>query len=79
MSVLDQSLLEFDPDVAELIGRELERQRTGLEMIASENHAPLAVMQAQGSVLTNKYAEGYPGRRLRRGDSGRRTSVRSPI
>jgi hypothetical protein len=42
MSVLDQSLLEFDPDVAELIGRELERQRTGLEMIASENHAPLA-------------------------------------
>jgi glycine hydroxymethyltransferase len=63
MSVLDQSLLEFDPDVAELIGRELERQRTGLEMIASENHAPLAVMQAQGSVLTNKYAEGYPGRR----------------
>ncbi|WP_433194299.1 serine hydroxymethyltransferase [Nocardia sp. CA-107356] len=63
MSVLDQTLADFDPDVAALIGRELERQRTGLEMIASENHAPIAVMQAQGSVLTNKYAEGYPGRR----------------
>src|SRR5690349_10292060 len=63
MSVLDEHLADFDPDVAELIGKELERQRTGLEMIASENHAPLSVMQAQGSVLTNKYAEGYPGRR----------------
>jgi glycine hydroxymethyltransferase len=63
MSVLDQPLAQYDPDVAALIERELERQRTGLEMIASENHAPLAVMQAQGSVLTNKYAEGYPGRR----------------
>ena len=63
MSVLDQHLADFDPEVAELIGKELERQRNGLEMIASENHAPLAVMQAQGSVLTNKYAEGYPGRR----------------
>ena len=63
MSVLDQHLVDFDPEVAELIGKELERQRNGLEMIASENHAPLAVMQAQGSVLTNKYAEGYPGRR----------------
>jgi glycine hydroxymethyltransferase len=63
MNVLDQQLADYDPAVAELIDRELERQRTGLEMIASENHAPLAVMQAQGSVLTNKYAEGYPGRR----------------
>jgi glycine hydroxymethyltransferase len=63
MSVLDTSLGDFDPEVAELIGRELARQQDGLEMIASENHAPLAVMQAQGSVLTNKYAEGYPGRR----------------
>src|SRR5689334_23461862 len=63
MSVLDERLTDFDPEIAELIGKELERQRTGLEMIASENHAPLAVMQAQGSVLTNKYAEGYPGRR----------------
>ncbi|MDF3283230.1 MULTISPECIES: serine hydroxymethyltransferase [unclassified Gordonia (in: high G+C Gram-positive bacteria)] len=63
MSVLDRTLDDFDPDVAALIGKELERQRGGLEMIASENHAPLSVMQAQGSVLTNKYAEGYPGRR----------------
>ncbi|WP_339121008.1 serine hydroxymethyltransferase [Pseudonocardia sp. D17] len=62
-TVLDQPLAEFDPEVAALIGRELSRQQDGLEMIASENHAPLAVMQAQGSVLTNKYAEGYPGRR----------------
>ena len=61
MSVLDQRLSDFDPEIAELIGKELERQRSGLEMIASENHAPLAVMQAQGSVLTNRYAEGYPG------------------
>ncbi|MFE3060222.1 serine hydroxymethyltransferase [Nocardia sp. NPDC059239] len=63
MSVLDQRLADFDPEIATLIGKELERQRTGLEMIASENHAPIAVMEAQGSVLTNKYAEGYPGRR----------------
>ncbi|QDQ94985.1 serine hydroxymethyltransferase [Rhodococcus sp. WB9] len=63
MSVLNRDLADFDPDIAALIGKELERQRTGLEMIASENHAPLSVMQAQGSVLTNKYAEGYPGRR----------------
>ncbi|MGE3289303.1 MAG: serine hydroxymethyltransferase [Pseudonocardia sp.] len=63
MNVLDAPLAAADPEVAELIGRELGRQRDGLEMIASENHAPLAVLQAQGSVLTNKYAEGYPGRR----------------
>lgn len=63
MSILNESLAEFDPDVAALIDSERLRQETGLEMIASENYAPLAVMQAQGSVLTNKYAEGYPGRR----------------
>ena len=63
MSILDQRLNDFDPVVAAAIGAELHRQRLGLEMIASENHAPLAVMEAQGSVLTNKYAEGYPGRR----------------
>lgn len=61
--VIDQTLSQFDPEVAALIDLELIRQREGLEMIASENLAPLAVMQAQGSVLTNKYAEGYPGRR----------------
>ena len=60
---LDAPLRVVDPAVADAIDRELQRQRGGLEMIASENHAPLAVMQAQGSVLTNKYAEGYPGRR----------------
>ncbi|MFC8936233.1 serine hydroxymethyltransferase [Rhodococcus sp. NPDC057135] len=63
MSVLDSRLADFDPEIAALIAKELERQRNGLEMIASENHAPVAVMEAQGSVLTNKYAEGYPGRR----------------
>jgi len=61
--VLSQSLADFDPDVAAAIDAELARQRGTLEMIASENFAPLAVMQAQGSVLTNKYAEGYPGTR----------------
>ncbi|GAA3817071.1 serine hydroxymethyltransferase [Amycolatopsis tucumanensis] len=61
--VLGRSLLQTDPEVHAAIGRELGRQRDTLEMIASENFAPLAVMQAQGSVLTNKYAEGYAGRR----------------
>ena len=56
-------LAELDPDVARAIDGELARQRNTLEMIASENFVPRAVMQAQGSVLTNKYAEGYPGRR----------------
>jgi glycine hydroxymethyltransferase len=63
VNVLDTPLDAFDPEVSRLIARELRRQQHGLEMIASENHAPLAVLQAQGSVLTNKYAEGYPGRR----------------
>ena len=60
---LDGSLAAADPEVHAAVGRELDRQRRTLEMIASENFAPLAVMAAQGSVLTNKYAEGYPGRR----------------
>ncbi|MCO1339767.1 serine hydroxymethyltransferase [Kocuria polaris] len=60
---LTASLAEFDPEIAERIDAELARQRDGLEMIASENYTAAAVMQAQGSVLTNKYAEGYPGRR----------------
>ena len=63
LSVLDQSLADLDPDVAHAIDAELLRQQRTLEMIASENFAPSAVMSAQGSVLTNKYAEGYPGRR----------------
>ncbi len=60
---LNADLAELDPEVAAQIDLELGRQREGLEMIASENHTAVAVMQAQGSVLTNKYAEGYPGRR----------------
>ncbi len=57
------SLADLDPEVAQAMAGELSRQRDTLEMIASENFVPRAVLQAQGSVLTNKYAEGYPGRR----------------
>ncbi len=57
------SLREVDPEVAEAIGREVQRQATGLELIASENFVSEAVLEAMGSVMTNKYAEGYPGRR----------------
>jgi len=62
-STLNRSLADVDPEIHTAISAELARQESTLEMIASENFAPLAVMQAQGSVLTNKYAEGYPGRR----------------
>ena len=57
------SLAETDPDLAAAIGAELARQQDGIELIASENIVSAAVLEAQGSVLTNKYAEGYPGRR----------------
>jgi glycine hydroxymethyltransferase len=63
VDVLTRSLAEIDTEVHAAISAELKRQQGTLEMIASENFAPVAVMQAQGSVLTNKYAEGYPGRR----------------
>ena len=56
-------LAEVDPAIAEVLRRELHRQQNTLEMIASENFVPQAVLEAAGSVLTNKYAEGYPGRR----------------
>ncbi len=56
-------LKRADPEIYDLIKKELERQRTGLEMIPSENFTSLAVMQASGSILTNKYSEGYPGKR----------------
>ncbi|MCU1441188.1 MAG: serine hydroxymethyltransferase [Rhodoglobus sp.] len=56
-------LAEVDPEIAAVLAQELGRQRETLEMIASENFVPRAVLEAQGSVLTNKYAEGYPGRR----------------
>ncbi|MFF5310810.1 serine hydroxymethyltransferase [Streptomyces massasporeus] len=62
-SPLALPLSELDPDVATAVRAELHRQQSTLEMIASENFAPAAVLEAQGSVLTNKYAEGYPGRR----------------
>ncbi len=56
-------LKEFDNDIAEAISKELERQRTHVELIASENFVSRAVLEAQGSILTNKYAEGYSGKR----------------
>ena len=62
-SILSESLEQVDPEIAQVLDDELQRQRDTLEMIASENFVPKAVLQAQGSVLTNKYAEGYPGRR----------------
>jgi glycine hydroxymethyltransferase len=58
-----RSLAESDPDIAAAIKNELHRQNSGLELIASENFVSRAVLEAAGSVLTNKYAEGYPGRR----------------
>jgi glycine hydroxymethyltransferase len=59
----NRPLAEVDPEVAAALRGELERQQGTLEMIASENFVPQAVLECQGSVLTNKYAEGYPGRR----------------
>ncbi|MGH2902290.1 MAG: serine hydroxymethyltransferase, partial [Solirubrobacteraceae bacterium] len=59
----NRPLAEVDPEVAAALRGELSRQRDTLEMIASENFVPRAVLECQGSVLTNKYAEGYPGRR----------------
>ena len=58
-----RSLADTDPDIARAIAEERTRQNDGLELIASENFVSQAVMEAQGSVMTNKYAEGYPGRR----------------
>jgi glycine hydroxymethyltransferase len=59
----NRPLAEVDPEIAEVLALELERQQRTLEMIASENFVPLSVLECQGSVMTNKYAEGYPGRR----------------
>jgi glycine hydroxymethyltransferase len=58
-----RSLAETDPEIAQAIKDELHRQNSGLELIASENFVSRAILEAAGSVLTNKYAEGYPGRR----------------
>ena len=63
MNPMTQSLSEADPAIADAIRRETSRQATGLELIASENFVSEAVLTAAGSVFTNKYAEGYPGRR----------------
>jgi glycine hydroxymethyltransferase len=63
MTTFNAPLSQVDPEIAEVLAAELGRQRDTLEMIASENFVPRAVLEAQGSVLTNKYAEGYPGRR----------------
>lgn len=63
MSTHGESIATVDPEIAKVLDQELHRQQTTLEMIASENFVPRAVLQAQGSVLTNKYAEGYPGKR----------------
>ena len=59
----DRPLADVDPEVADALDRELERQQNTLEMIASENFVPQAILDCQGSVLTNKYAEGLPGKR----------------
>src|SRR5918993_2606209 len=58
-----RSLAETDPEIAAVLRNERERQNHGLELIASENFVSRAVLEAAGSVLTNKYAEGYPGKR----------------
>src|SRR5256714_1847919 len=63
MTFLTQPLAEVDPEIADVLRHELERQQRTLEMIASENFVPQAVLECAGSVLTNKYAEGYPGKR----------------
>src|SRR6185437_9626183 len=60
---MSQPLAEADPEIAELIQKETERQNSRLELIASENFTSEAVLEAAGSVFTNKYAEGYPGKR----------------
>ncbi len=60
---LNNSLKEQDPQISAFLDKELERQQNQIELIASENIASKAVMEAQGSVMTNKYAEGYPRKR----------------
>ncbi|HEY6258449.1 MAG TPA: serine hydroxymethyltransferase, partial [Xanthobacteraceae bacterium] len=62
-SFFSAPLAKTDPELADAIARELGRQRDDIELIASENYVSRAVLEAQGSVLTNKYAEGLPGRR----------------
>src|SRR5215217_6007435 len=63
LSARQRPLAVSDPDVAEAIAHEVQRQADGLELIASENFVSSAILEAVGSVMTNKYAEGYPGKR----------------
>ena len=63
LSITLRSLADADPEIAQAIRNEKERQNEGLELIASENFVSRAILEAAGSVLTNKYAEGYPGKR----------------
>ena len=65
-SLFSASLADTDPEIADAIGKELGRQRDEIELIASENIVSRAVLEAQGSVLTNKYAEGLAGQALLR-------------
>ena len=62
-NAMSRSLFEADPLIANAIDSEVRRQHEGLELIASENFVSEAVLEAMGSVFTNKYAEGYPGKR----------------
>ncbi|MDZ4231626.1 MAG: serine hydroxymethyltransferase, partial [Candidatus Pacearchaeota archaeon] len=64
----NKKLKDQDPEIAEYIKAELTRRQLGLEMIPSENHTSLAVLEALGSVLTDKYSEGYPGKRYYAGN-----------
>lgn len=64
---MSSHIISVDPEIANFISKEKERQEMGLELIASENYCSQAVMEAQGSCLTNKYAEGYPGKRYYNG------------
>ncbi len=59
----EKTLIEYDPELGKIVKNELKRQQNQIEMIASENIVSKAVLEAQGSILTNKYAEGYPGKR----------------
>ena len=59
----DTPLEQLDPEIAQLIGKEKQRQQSHIELIASENFTYPAIMESQGSILTNKYAEGYPNKR----------------
>src|SRR5258706_7531091 len=61
--MLSQPLAKFDPELSQAIENEKKRKEDHIELIASENYVSPAVLEAQGSVLTNKYAEGYPGKR----------------